>query len=804
MKTRLLSWLTVACVVSFFAASMSVAVQGQDRSPAFGIDEGRSEQKGHLIGVVTDALSGDPLVGVHLYLVDKNDELKTAIGAISDEEGNFQLNHLSIGDHRVEARMLGFVAKQYSFQITRTRPVVQLNIQLEEEPVMLSEIVVKPAPETFTQAQILGIKKLSADQINQAAAFDEDIYRTMTRTPGLSATDFSSRFTIRGGEPDQVLVMFDGLELNDPFHLKDFGGGGMSIIDSGVIGEAGVMTGAFPATYGDRLSGVFQMRSKDAGTEPGKLSLALSMMNARVQSQGVLQNQKTSWIFSGRRGYLDKLLELTNSYTSYSPKYHDAFGKISHRLNTHHEVAIEGLLSKDHLTYQEVSDPDDQVLSVYGNKYGWVNWEAVWSSRLYSQTVVATGAIDHVREGVDFRPDKLIRFKADDRRSFKMLQVKQDWTLDASESHLAKWGFSLKKQAASYFYENTRLIHEFPDRSNPGKVLNRHDKRRLELQPEGALFNLYTSHQLQLNERLLLVAGGRFGYASWSDDKYIDPRLRLSYRIGPQSVLNAGWGHYHQPQGIEQLYVPDGDAYYYGAERSRHLVLGFDHQFEKGVGMRIDLYRKRNDQVRPRYVSPAGEVTSFFPERDKDRLFWLPDAADAHGIEFSLSKDNGRRLNGWFNYTLSSTNESLDGVRIAKGFDQRHAVRMDVEYRPWSRFRIYASWQYHTGWRYSDVGFEVTYKKNRDVLYDLQYGAYNGERFPNYHKLDLRISQVFRLGQQSLIAFLEVRNLYNRENVRLYRYEPVVQDNGSVSFDTHAETWLPRLPAFGLKWDVGY
>ena len=756
-------------------------------------------------GIVLDALTGEPLVGAHVRLTNRDAEF--LLGAVTDLAGRFAIDNIPAGMYQLEARMIGFAAQVVDVNIRKGEESFVL--LLEEDTVQLSEIVVKPEPNVLISAEAHGVHKISKEQVQLAAQYDEDIYRTVTRLPGLAANDFSSRFSIRGGEYDEVLVTFDGLELNDPFHLKDFGGGGVSIIDAGVIGDVALHTGAFSAEYGDRLSGVFEINSseldlKESAGRKGNTALGFSLMNARLFSQGALQNRKTHWMISGRRGYLDFLLDLTNAYPSYSPNYFDVFGKVSHRFNSRHKLALQGLISEDQLKYLDVTDPNDQVLSTYGNGYFWANWQAVWNARLYSQTVLSKGRIWKDRVGVDVRRDQLVNFEAADERMFNALQFKQDWTFQAQPTHQIKWGTSIKHQQSAYRYSNTQLVQDVSDPQNPQKFVNRYAENEAESSPVGVLFNLYTSHRVELNRSLLAEAGARFGYATWSNDRYLDPRINFTYQLNTNSSLFAGFGVYHQPQGIEQLYVEDGDYRYYSAERSRHLVAGYNRDWSEGYRLKLDVYAKRNQNLRPRYLSLAGEVAAFFPELDDDRVLWQPALGRSRGLEMSLQKNKGRILTGVLNYTLSNVTERVEGKIIPKSFDQRHAMLIDINLKPWKKFHFNLAWQYHTGWRYSDVDFEVTYQKQQDVLFETHYGALNEQRFPAYHTLNLRMSKLFNLRQQTIAAYIEVRNLYNRQNIRLYSYEPQVMENGEVDFVTKAETWLPRLPSFGLKWEIAH
>lgn len=320
-------------------------------------------------------------------------------------------------------------------------------------------------------------------------------------------------------------------------------------------------------------------------------------------------------------------------------------------------------------------------------------------------------------------------------------------------------------------------------------------------EPNGFMASLYTGHRFRLGSRITTELGGRLGMASWTGDSFLDPRVNLAYQAGKQTAIRAGWGYFHQVQGIEQLDVQDGDFNFYKAQRAEHMVLGLEHLFESGISLRLDLYNKLLSNVRPRFISLEGDVTRFFPEVSPDRVQIHPEAGHSRGIEVLLRRDN-RTLNWWTSYSLARVEEKIDGAYVPKSFDQRHTFHFDIHYKPAPRLKINLAWQYHSGWRYSDVFFNVKYIDRGETVVNTEYGAYNGQRFPAYHRMDLRLSYDFSMKQHALSTYLEVRNLYNRKNIRMLSYESVLAGDGQISFSPEPEHWLPILPAIGLRLDL--
>ena len=752
---------------------------------------------GVIKGVVQDASTGETLIGVNLFLKGSQ------IGAASNHEGFFSIPGVPAGMHVLEARMIGFEPKHVSVTLKEQGETITITVGLQEETVPLSEIVVTPGRFSVGSMEAFSAQTFSQEEIKNVPQFGEDIYRAVTRLPGVTASDFSSKFMVRGGEHDEVLVTLDGLELYDPFHMKDIGGGGLSIVDAGSIGGVDLLTGAFPATYGNRLSGVFDITTATPNPGAFKSSVGISFINTRATTEGALKNGKTSWMVVGRRGYLDILLGMIDEDFSFVPQYHDVLGKVQHKFDQKHTVSIQWLTSGDKLTYQEILDPNDRAISTYGNTYLWTNWQSIWSNRLFSTTVLSNGTVWRDREGINIRDDQMIRFLADDQRTFNVTNLKQNWTYDAGPDYMLFWGINLKQYTADYTYDNTRINQIVPDPVNdPTYVHTFYDEVSWDDQLSGFMASAYTRHRIRLGSRLTTELGTRFGTATWTKDRFIEPRIHAAYQLTASTALRAGWGHFHQVQGIEQLDIQDGDFNFYKAQRAEHLVLGLEHLFQSGISLRLDLYNKALSNVRPRFISLSGDATRFFPEIDPDRAQIHPESGHSRGVEVLLRRDN-RKLNWWASYSLASAEEKIEGRYVPKTFDQRHTLHVDLHYRPTTNLRINLAWQYHSGWRYSDAEFNVFQVRNRDNIVETNYGTYNGQQFPAYHRMDLRISYDFSMKQHVLATYLEVRNVYNRQNVRMFSYEPVTSSSG-VSFQAEEEHWLPILPAIGIRMDINH
>ncbi|MYH83223.1 TonB-dependent receptor plug domain-containing protein [Candidatus Poribacteria bacterium] len=201
--------------------------------------------------------------------------------------------------------------------------------QEETEPVQLEKIVVTPGRFTIYDGASSRIS-LSKQEIERFPLIDNDVMRAAHLFPGVVSSDYSARFSVRGGEKDNVSVRLDGMELYNPYHLQDFGGA-VSLVGLGLIQRTELLMGGFPAEYGEKMSGVFDITTKTINADKISANFGLDLINATAMVEGPL-SKKGGWLFSARRGYVDLILALMNADEKYKPQYADVYGKLTYQL----------------------------------------------------------------------------------------------------------------------------------------------------------------------------------------------------------------------------------------------------------------------------------------------------------------------------------------------------------------------------------------------------------------------------------------------------------------------------------------
>ncbi len=255
-----------------------------------------AEDTGRIMGTVTDLKTGEALIGANIYT------LKTPqLGTITNEDGAFLLSGLAEGKVDLKIEYIGYESQLlYDLAVSAEGPSVKLKIALSEKIIPLSEVTVSPGRFSIMGKETVSTQTLTRRNIQTISQVGDDVYRAISRLPGIAGSDFSAKFTVRGGENEEVLVLLDGMELYEPFHVKDVNGGILSIVDVVAIEGIDLLTGGFPAEYGDRTSGVFNITTANPRQDSNRLEVGLSLMNTRLLMDGASEN--LSWLISARRG----------------------------------------------------------------------------------------------------------------------------------------------------------------------------------------------------------------------------------------------------------------------------------------------------------------------------------------------------------------------------------------------------------------------------------------------------------------------------------------------------------------------
>lgn len=766
--------------------------------------------KGIIEGNVVDQRTGEPLPAATIYLVNRFG------GAIADSEGGFVVKNLTPGVYGLRISHLGYEPGEYDSITVVPGEAVQITVELVEKAHDLKAITVTPGHFSIMGTEATASQSLTRRELETTPQTGEDLFRAVNRLPGVAAEDFSSRFIVRGGEYEEVLVTLDGVQLYEPFHLKEFKGGMFSAVDASAIESVELMTGGFTAQYGDRSSGVFNITSHRPPTGQRKVAAAISFMNARFMTEGTFANNRGSWLISGRRGYLDVLLKIAGEGEKLRPTYYDMLGKVQYQLGDNQILSAHVFHAGDRFKVIDNDNNDaDTIITSYDNSYVWFNLRSQFHRRLLAHTILSVNQTKHDRFGFSFWPRHQVEnAQVTDAESFNVINAKSDWEYEISDKNLLKAGFDARSLTAEYDYFGTDHIYYTLEDGTIG--LERIDTVRSVLDPSGNQLGAYLSNRTRVSSRFTFELGLRFDRHSYSDDEDISPRVNFAYDVGEYTTIRGGWGYFYQAQRIDELLPGDNLNEFFPAELAEHKTIGLEHDFGTGVRLRLEAYHKKYTDLRPEARNTFDGLHAF-PEFEDDRIIVYRDESVAKGFEVFIKREKGSKFTWWASYAYAKIDDQInhvlysnvagpDGLDVAYNsqypnpYDQRHTLYLDLSYRPNLEWQFNLAWHYHSGWPYTGVELRSAQVEGGTV-YWLNQGELLAERYPAYNRLDLRVNRYFDVWGGRLTAFFEVINVLDRENVRGYNYE-IVGAGGSIYIDREVETAFPMLPVLGVTYSV--
>ena len=624
-------------------------------------------------------------------------------------------------------------------------------------PYVYDEIVVRSSELSLLDEEPMAPLSISREEIESLPHLAGDLFRAVSLLPGTAANDVTAQFHIHGGRRDEVLILLDGQELYEAYHLQEFDRA-ISVVEGGSLAGASLSTGAFPAVHGDRMSGVFDMTTGSSS----KVRLSLSLITALAAGGGSFQEGRGDWMASARRGSID----LASRYLGHEdPAFWDLFGKVSYGGFRAHL-----LHAGDAMDFEETDGGDRKRFETdYDTSYFWLTHQGMPGDRLLVETLASASEVDRDRLGAEDEEEQ--SFDILDRRDMDVLALGQSWSFEGFEG-----GFGARRYEAQYDYFS---------RLEPDFVLGeRAELTRFAGRFRGDHLSAYVTDRFSPREPLTIEAGLRYDRHTLTGDTLVSPRASLAWRLGESGVVRASWGHFHQSQRPYELQVEDGETAFSPAERSEHRVLGYEHVWSDGFlrALRIEGYQRRIRNPRPRYEN-IFEPVNAFPEAEADRLRIAPESASAEGIELML-----RGADWWISYALASVEDRIEGEEIRRQTDQPHTINLYVERPVGKDWSLSAAWRYHTGWPTTPVS---------SVDGEPALGKLNSERLPVYHRMDLRASREWQIRSGRLTFFLDLQNVYNRENAAGFDLE--VDEEGIVP---EPESWPGFFPSVGITWEL--
>ncbi|RMH81608.1 MAG: TonB-dependent receptor [Calditrichaeota bacterium] len=717
-------------------------------------------------GYVKDARSGETLIQANVYLPELQ------VGATTNSQGYYIITEVPPGTHLLVASYLGY--QDFRREIT-LRPGQHLRLDIELQPAVIEgEEVVVEAPQPIEEEKAVGLLNVPPRLVGELpAVLETDLFRAMQLLPGIkAASDFSSGLYIRGGSPDQTLILLDRTTVYNPSHFFGF----FSTFNPDAIKDVHIYKGGYPAQYGGRLGSVVDIYNRDGNRKEFQGRGSLGLLASRLNVEGPLP--KGSWMLAGRRSTLEPVLSILRKTEEDIPDvfyFFDLNGKINYDPGANDRLSLAFYGGDDNVKFPFADDADFKLN--YGNRTVSLNWTHVFSQILFSNFTLTRSRYFNFAEfniaGTPFQRENQVFDNS----------IQGDFELIPNRHHALKAGFWISDLSMTF--------------------KNRFDREEtLSEKIDNQFISGYVQETYKPDPLWSITGGVRASFATGGDFLRFEPRLSVERIYSQQLLFQAAYGRYYQFltlitneafSGFDTwLTTGKGVPPAWGDQ----FVVGIKTRPGEGYSADVEVYyRTMRDlfEFDPLIQDPAGLAYR--------ELFRFGDGY-AYGAEFFLEKKVGR-MTGFLGYTFSVSRRRFPGYNQNRyyppKYDRTHDLNLVINYRLSSSWRFTAVFTYATGQAYTPVlgGYRVNFPFSTGKGLTFVVGDLNEARLPPYHRLDVgftRRGRFFHLGQYQLQ--IQAINLYSRRNIWFYSYD--IQKDPFTREDVQM---LPIIPNLSLTID---
>ena len=699
-----------------------------------------AQEKFTLSGYITDARSGEAMIGAKVFIPSISQ------GALTNTYGFYSLTVPS-GNYAIEFRATGLNTKTVNVDLTKD---VRMDIELGNDLQELQEVEVSAKKGENVNSTKIGQIELEIDKIKTLPAFmgEVDIIKTIQLLPGVSSVSEGGQgFYVRGGGPDQNLVLLDEGVVYNAAHLFGF----FSVFNADAIKSVNLIKGGMPANFGGRMSSVLEVNMNEGNMKQFHIKGGIGAISSRLTLEGPLKKDRGSFIVSARRTYIDLIMKAaipdTSPFAGSSYFFYDMNVKLNYKITDKDRIFLSGYYGKDQFDFGSRED-DFNVKMPWGNGIAALRWNHLFNNKLFMNwtTTFSDYQFSFGSEQDEFR-FKLFSGVRD-------IGSKVDFSYFPNTRHKIKWG-------ADYIY------HTFTPTSVSAEV-------------DSVVFNTGTAQKLyshetavyildefDLNEKLKINAGVRYStyshvgpftryikgdiskpdtaitYQSGDLIKFyhgLEPRISARYLLPDNSSIKAGYSYNYQYVHLTSLSAVSlpTDIWYPSTDKAApqkgwQASMGYFRNFkEDRYETSVEVYYKdmRNLIEFKEGALPGDDVND-----NTDNLLVFGNGW-SYGAEFFIKKAYGK-LTGWIGYTWSKTERKFpdlnNGEVFPAKYDRRHDLSVVAGYKLNERWTFGASFIFATG---NTLTLPSSwYVQDQNLLFN--YGARNSTRMAPYHRLDL-------------------------------------------------------------------
>ena len=641
----------------------------------------------------------------------------------------------------------------------------QHNDTVLEDTVSEVTVTSRTARKRVEEVQI-GVEKVDIATLAKVPALfgEKDIIKSLQLLPGVkSENEASGGYQVRGGKAAQNLILLDGATVYNAGHLM----GLFSTFNDDALMSGSLYKGLVPAQLGGGTASVFDISTRSGDLHDYHFSGTVGLLSAKVAAEGPIRQDRSSFLFAGRRSYLDLFLKATKKYRNNTLHFYDANLRMNFRLSARDMLAVSFFSGRDNMGLEDMMDME------WGNLTATANWLHTSSDRHYANTkLIYSDFTSDV--GIDMLN---IYYTMKGYTRHATLQHQQTWQTGRHRLNYGLEGTYLQLQSAEW---DINLLHQREKRNALTGALwvgnDWHLGSSVELSA-GARLHLFAAlggapyYEIDAKGSITSTTEESSGHIvkTYAD---VEPRISAKITLNRQHSLKLGYSRTSQ---------------------DIHAISGMS------MSMPFDRYTMTSNIVRPEqadqvaagwfYITPRGgydfsaeayyknirnvydyrDGKAFYSEIEIERLL-LGGKGRAYGLELCARKNNGP-LTGWISYTLSWSENKIDGINGGQWYtasnDRRHDLVAVGMYQPAPRWELAATWRYNTGQALTAPS--AKYDIDGTTFY--YYNERNGYRAPAYHRLDLSATYTRKVGRFTRIWSFGIYNAYCRYNPYTIRFK---------------------------------
>ncbi len=772
-----------------------------------------------LSGTVKDASTNEPMGYVNVIISGSE------IGTVSDIGGKFFFK-LKKSNYEFVISSIGYKSEKVNINLVKDTTV---NVFLSPTNILLQDVLVySNSGESLKNENPTSIS-LQSQTIKEITSAVPDVMRSVQNLPGVTSdNEFNARYNVRGGNFDENLVLVNGTQVYEPFHIKEADNASIGIFNIDLIKRVDFIPGGFSARYGDRLSSVLNIEYRDGnrGFYDGAATLSLTNLDGFVEGP---ISSNSSFILGIRKSYLEYVLSLLDVNTAAKPSFYDVQGVINYNTSSKNKfqfkfihagdnftenpeiktgsVNYKGLFNGENANVFINSSNDEKNNAKYfstlfdlQNKYLisnnlFINSEISYYNQLDNENSSELRNYDlSIKTSDNYFYNSVITSLYKNDLRIKTLEAKTSIDAQLNPYYEINSGFSYQ----NINFNQTSIdqdeiveksnLDSFPNVINRNTINDRIAPEFKNVRANSFKVAGFTENIFQVNDNLIFNIGGRIDYFDFNKDLTFSPRISGGYKIFGGVTIRGAWGIYYQSPIYRQLAYSISSDTNTQSQKAIHYILGIEKDFsisnEQKLKIKLEgYYKSYNDLIASTRFS-NGSIS--YSRKNDSRGF-------AKGLDLYISL-NLKKFYGWLSYGILSTKEEnleTHSGEFPRYTDQAHTISMVGNFDFGKNWTTNVRFNYGSGFAYTPYYLNFNSSKNR---YEWLPGNKNSENYPAYRRVDIRVSKEFILFDLNLIAFLDVSNLFNFKNVQFYNYTFNSDGNPQV----REIELFPIIPSLGL------